>query len=243
MSLVAAAWCALAASSLLLGAVIARVLHPSDRVIAAVMALGSGVLIAAVAYDLVGDAEEGTPIAVVFGCLLLGAIAFVLGARIIERRGARRRKRPGGGVGDDSSALAIVLASVLDGVPESVVLGLTALGGGVSPQLLLGITVSNLPEGMASSQGLLKSGWPFARIARMWAAVVVVSAVAGGLGPWLLGAAPTGAQGAAQAFAAGALLAMIVDTMLPEAYEVDRDWTGLLVVAGFVATLGLSLLI
>jgi ZIP family zinc transporter len=117
------------------------------------------------------------------------------------------------------------------------VLGLTVLTGGISPQLFAGIVLSNFPEGMASSSGLMKSGWKFGSVRKMWSAVVLASAIAGALGPLLLGSAPAMAAGLAQSFAAGALLAMIVDTMIPEAYEVERNWTGLLVVLGFAGTL------
>ncbi len=241
MSLAAAAWCALAASSLLIGAVVVRLAHPSPKVIAPIMAIGSGVLIAAVAYDLVADASDGTPVLLVLGSIVIGAVTFTLGTRALGRREARRRTRPAA-TAAESNSLAIVLASVLDGIPESIVLGLTVLGGGVSPQLMAGIALSNLPEGMASSSGLMDSGWSFRRVVRLWSVVILASAVAGALGPWLLGSAPPEAAGVAQAFAAGALLAMIVDSMIPEAYEIDRDWTGLLVVVGFVATVGLSVL-
>ena len=249
MSLAAAGWCALAASFLLLGAVIVRLSRPSPRVIAPIMAIGSGVLIAAVAYDLVADASDGTPVQLVLVSIVIGATAFTLGTRALSRRQRRRMTATNRANGEgtsssagESNSLAIVLASVLDGIPESIVLGLTVLTGGVSPQLMAGIALSNLPEGMASSSGLLTSGWSFRRIVRLWGIVIVASAIAGALGPWLLGTAPPEAAGIVQAFAAGALLAMIVDSMIPEAYEIDRDWTGLLVVIGFVATVGLSVL-
>ena len=120
----------------------------------------------------------------------------------------------------DGNALAIVLGSVLDGVPESFVLGLTVLQGGVSVALLIGVMLSNLPEGMSSSSGLRIAGWARARVVRMWLVIVVVSGLSAALGYAVLD--PThGRTGAfAQAFAAGALLAMITDTMLPEAYDV-----------------------
>jgi len=236
--LAAAAWAALAATTLLIGGVVARVARPSVRFVAIVMAIGSGVLMASVAYDLVDEASPHTSLHWLLISIVVGALVFVLGARVIDRKGGHRRKAPGPIERDsNSSALAIALGSVLDGLPESLVLGLTVLTGGVSPQLLAGIALSNFPEGMSSSSGLLRSGWRFTAVMRMWGTVVVASGVAGALGPLLLSQAPVEVAGIAQGFAAGALLAMIVDTMIPESYEVERDWTGLLVVVGFAGTL------
>jgi ZIP family zinc transporter len=136
--------------------------------------------------------------------------------------------------------LAIVLGSVLDGVPESFVLGLTVLQGGVSVSLLAGVALSNLPEGMSSSSGLKAAGWPRGRVVLLWLAVVAVSALSAAAGYVILD--PAGGQTGAlvQAFAAGALLAMLADTLLPEAYAVEGVLTGPLVVVGFAASLALS---
>jgi len=120
------------------------------------------------------------------------------------------------------------------------VLGLTVLQGGVSVSLLAGVSLSNLPEGMSSSSGLKAAGWPSRRVMRMWLAVILVSGVSAAAGYALLDPA-SGRPGAlAQAFAAGALLAMLADTLLPEAYETEGVLTGLLVVAGFAASIALD---
>lgn len=238
----AALWGAVAASTLLLGAIAVRVLAPSPRVIAMVMALGSGVLIGSVAYELVDDAQNSVGAAGVLVLLVAGASIFTLGIRLIERQGGRRRKHPAGHDSiKDSSGPAIALGSVLDGVPESFVLGLTVVSGGVSLPLVAGIALSNFPEGMASTNGLIKSGWSFGRVLRMWGAVTLAAALSAALGAEFLVRSPV-AGGLAEAFAGGALLAMIVDSMIPEAYDVERDWTGLLVVLGFVAALAAGLL-
>ncbi|MGH9215468.1 MAG: ZIP family zinc transporter, partial [Acidimicrobiales bacterium] len=127
-----------------------------------------------------------------------------------------------------------------DGVPESFVLGLTVLQGGVSVALLVGVVLSNLPEGLSSSSGLRIAGWPRARVVRMWLIVIAVAAVSAALGYALLDPA-SGRSGAfAQGFAAGALLAMVADTLLPEAYDVERVATGALVAVGFAISLMLS---
>ena len=132
-----------------------------------------------------------------------------------------------------------MLGSALDGVPESFVLGLSVLSGGVSMPLLLGIGLSNIPEGMAASAGLRERKWPLLKVLLLWSAVVVTSAVSAVLGHEVLASDDGTWTGIVQTFAAGALLAMISDTMLPESFAIERVWTGGLVVAGF----SLSLLI
>jgi ZIP family zinc transporter len=234
-------WGAAGASALFVGSAIAYLWAPSRRVIAIVMAVGTGVLIGSVSYELVDDAIDATNVVWVATLVLAGAAVFTIGDWVIARRGGSQRKDPMGGQ-SEGSPLAIVLGSVLDGIPESFVLGLTVLQGGVSPSLFAGIVLSNLPEGMASSSGLRLAGWPRARVFWMWAAVVLVSGLSAALGAAVLD--PGGGRGAAaaQAFAAGALLAMLTDTMLPQAYAEEGVITGSLVVAGFAASLGLQAL-
>ena len=233
-------WGALASSTLVLGAILVRLAQPSTRAIAVIMALGSGVLLASVAYDLVEDALDDTSLVVTAAALLGGAVTFVLGSRALERGRSRRRKSPEHGGSSEGNALAIALGTALDGVPESVVLGLTAAGGSVSAPLLAGGARSNLPEGMASTSGLLSSGWSMRRVLRLWGTVVAASAVGAAVGASVLEGSSPAVAGAVQLFAGGALLAMVADTMLPEAYVTERDWTGPLLVFGFLLTLGLQ---
>jgi ZIP family zinc transporter len=232
-------WGALGASSLLVGAVVAYVASPSRRFIAIVMALGGGLLIGSVAFELIDEALKIAEVGKVGLFMLIGAGTFTLGNWVLDRKGGGDRK-DSSGAQDEGSPLAIVFGSVLDGIPESFVLGLTVLQGGVSVALVIGIALSNLPEGLSSSSGLRIAGWTRARVVRMWLIVVAVSAVSAALGYALLD--PThGHTGAfAQGFAAGALLAMITDTMLPEAYDVERVSTGSLVAIGFSISLMLS---
>ena len=232
-------WGGLAAATLLVGALVAYVTTPSPKFIAVVMALGAGLLIGSIAFELIDEALKSAEVATVGLYTLIGAAAFTGGNRILDRKGGGDRKDAEGKQAD-GSPLAIVLGSVLDGIPESFVLGLTVLQGGVSVALVIGIALSNLPEGLSSSSGLRIAGWTRARVVRMWLIVVAVSAVSAALGYALLD--PThGHTGAfAQGFAAGALLAMITDTMLPEAYDVERVSTGSLVAIGFSISLMLS---
>jgi zinc transporter, ZIP family len=232
-------WGALGASALLIGALIAYLLAPSRGVIAVVMALGTGLLIGSVAFELIDEALKTRTVAWVALLVLVGAAVFTVGDWLLTRRGGGERKDMEGAQAE-GSPLAIVLGSVLDGIPESFVLGLTVLQGGVSLSLLAGVALSNLPEGMSSSSGLKAAGWPRGRVVLMWSAVALVSAVSAAAGYLLLDPASGRTGALVQAFAAGALLAMLADTLLPEAYKVEGVLTGPLVVVGFAISLALS---
>ena len=233
------AWGALGGSALLVGALIAYLLVPSRAVIAAVMALGTGLLIGSVSFELVEEALKTQTVAWVALLVLVGAVVFAVGDGLLTRRGGGERKNSTGEQAE-GSPLAIVLGSILDGIPESFVLGLTVLQGGVSLSLLAGVVLSNLPEGMSSSAGLKAAGWPIRRVVLMWSAVVVISALSAAAGYVLLDPASGRTGALVQAFAAGALLAMLADTLLPEAYKVEGVLTGPLVVIGFAISLALS---
>jgi zinc transporter, ZIP family len=232
-------WGALGSAALLAGALIAYQLSPSRTVIAVVMALGTGLLIGSVSFELVDDAVQHQDIATVAVMVLLGAAVFSVGDWRLSRRGGGDRKDPTGAQAG-GRALAIVLGSVLDGIPESFVLGLTVLQGGVSLALLVAVVLSNLPEGMSSSSGLKAAGWPRGRVLTMWSVVVVVSAVASAAGYALLDPASGRTGALVEAFAGGALLAMLANSLLPEAYAVEGVLTGPLVVVGFAVSLAMS---
>ncbi|HEX8928470.1 MAG TPA: ZIP family zinc transporter, partial [Actinomycetota bacterium] len=213
---------------------------PAD-VIAVVMALGTGLLIGSVSFELIDEALKTQTVAWVSLYVLIGAGVFAAGDWLLARSGGSQRKDSSGAQAD-GSPLAIVLGSVLDGIPESFVLGLTVLQGGISVALLAGVLLSNLPEGMSSSSGLRLAKWPAGRVTALWLVVVAVSALSAAAGYALLDP-HSGRTGAlVQAFAAGALLAMLADTLLPEAYEVEGVLTGPLVVLGFAVSLALSAL-
>jgi ZIP family zinc transporter len=234
-------WGALGASALLVGALAAYLLRPGRTVIAVVMALGTGLLIGSVSFELIDEALKTQTVAWVSLYVLIGAGVFAAGDWLLARSGGSERKDSSGAQAD-GSPLAIVLGSVLDGIPESFVLGLTVLQGGISVALLAGVLLSNLPEGMSSSSGLRIAKWPAGQVMGLWLIVIAVSALSAAAGYALLDP-HSGRTGAlVQAFAAGALLAMLADTLLPEAYEVEGVLTGPLVVVGFAVSLALSAL-
>jgi zinc transporter, ZIP family len=198
------------------------------------MAFGAGVLISAVAFELFLDAkdavEDNAWIAV---GLFAGALTFFVGDEVIDRMGGEGRKSMGGaqasGVG-----LAIVLGIVLDGIPESFVIGMNLLSGeGIGLAFLAAVFLSNLPESAAASSGLKKAGWRDVRIYEMWALVTIVAGVAAALGYRLLGDASGNTIAFVLAFAAGAILTMLADTMMPEAFEKGGRAAGLLTTLGF----------
>lgn len=236
-------WGALASATLLLGAILAYVFRPGPRLNAVIMAAGAGLLLGSVSYDLIEEALQMSSLVWVAIWFFAGSAVFVAGDLILDRMGANKRKNPSGAQAG-GSARAIVMGSVLDGIPESFVLGLTVVQGGINLPLLFAVAISNLPEGMASSSGLRVAGWPIKRVITMWSLVVMASAIAATAGYVLLdpalGLVGSAGQSLAQAFAAGALLTMLCDTMLPEAFEELRDWTGALVVLGFAGSIALS---
>jgi zinc transporter, ZIP family len=230
-------WGGLAAAALLIGYALAgRGL--SNRIIGIVMGIGAGALISAIAYELMPESVLGTVgTGVTFA---LGAIAFFAGDWFIDRRGGADRKDI---VGDQrgGSGAAIFVGTLLDNVPESIILGMSlALGGTINVAFLAAVFVSNLPEGVAGTLNLAASGRSRRNIFWMWMMLVLISAACAALGYAIVHWLPE-AQGLyAQAFAAGAMLTMLADAMMPEAFEHGGKTVGLFTVLGFLLSAMLS---
>ena len=226
-------WGLLAASSLLVGGLIALRWTISRRLLGLVMAFGAGVLISAVAYDLVQEAfDTSNGSGVVAGGLAAGALSVYLGDLWLDRRGAADRKRSRG-PGEQVAALPLVLGIVLDGVPESIVIGVGLLAGeGVSLAMLAAVFLSNLPEAVAATVGL-RTTTTARRIVGLWVVVAVVSGLASLLGFALFDGASPNVIAFVTAFAGGAVLTMLADTMMPEAFEEGGPAVGLLTTLGF----------
>jgi ZIP family zinc transporter len=232
-------WGAVASSSLLLGCVIALARPLKPMMVGIVSAFGAGVLISAVAYELVEEAFATSSRGVALG-LAAGSVTFFVGDGLIDRMGGDERKsmegRQAGGV-----ALALVLGTVLDGIPESAVLGLGLLSGqGVSIAMLAAVFLSNLPEAAAATAGLAKAGWASARILVLWAGVVAVSGLSSLAGyVFFDGASPT-VLAFVLAFAGGSILTMLADTMMPEAFRLAGRSVGLVTTLGFAVAFAIS---
>ena len=238
-------WGLAAGGALVLGALVAWVVRVPQRVASSVMAFGAGVLISALAFDLVDEAERsGGLLATVLG-FLAGAVVYVLANVALARRGARHRKRSGTQQPSESdqpgSGTAIAVGALLDGIPESVVLGLSLLGGaGVSTPVLAAIVISNLPEGLSSAAGMKRKGRSATYVSSVWGGVALASGTAGLLGTLLLQGAPAELVAAITALAAGAILTMIADTMIPEAFEDTHLYAGLITTVGFLTAFAIG---
>jgi zinc transporter, ZIP family len=236
-------WGLLAGSSLIFGGLIALALPIPERVLGLIMAFGAGVLISAVAFELVAEAFET---AAGSGSLALGlstgALTFFVGDLVVDRMGGdgRKKMRRTAGTG---SALAIVLGIVLDGIPESAVIGLGLLEAtGVSVAVIAAVFLSNLPEAIAATTGLVSDGWSRARIVGLWVLVTLVCGLASLLGYAVFDSAGPSALAFVLAFAGGAILTMLADTMMPEAFEHGGKLVGLLTTLGFGLAFALTML-
>ena len=221
-------WGLLAASSLVIGAVAGVVLDVPRRSVALVMGFGAGALISALAFDLAEEAFAAGGTVVTAAGLAAGALTYFIGDTLLARR-ARRR-----GASTQTGGPGLVLGALLDGIPESIVLGATLLGGaGVSASLLAAVFVSNVPESIAGARDLSDEGHPRRSVIGLWLVVAVASGLAAGIGNAVLVDADPGVVGAVQAFAGGAILTMLADTMMPEAFENGGNAVGLATVFGF----------
>jgi zinc transporter, ZIP family len=236
-------WGLFAGSSLILGGVLALVLPIRERALGLIMAFGAGVLISAVAYELVAEAFETSAgnSEIALG-LAAGALTFFVGDVLVDRMGGAGRKKIRGTAGA-GSALAIVLGIVLDGIPESAVIGLGLLEGtGVSVAVIAAVFLSNLPEAIAATTGLVSGGWRRGKILGLWVGVTLVCGLASLFGYAIFDSAGPAALAFVLAFAGGAILTMLADTMMPEAFEHGGKLVGLLTTLGFGLAFALTVL-
>ncbi|GAA4193605.1 membrane protein [Microbacterium oryzae] len=227
-------WGVVGAAPLIVGAVLAGVRSWPPRLLGVILGFGAGALIASIAYELWEEGlRVGGPVALAIG-VAAGALTYFLADRVVDRWTRRR-----GGSGAAGAPLAI--GALLDGIPEQLVLGIgLAAGEGVSVALVLAIVVSNLPESIGSASEMRDAGTSRGRVLSLWGAVAVVCAAATVVGFLLADIATDGVRAAASGFAAGALLVMLVDSMVPEAQERAKDVTGLATVLGFAGAAALA---
>jgi len=244
-SIWAGLWGLLAGSALLLGAALGYWARLPQRLIAAVMAFGSGTLISALSFELMNEAYKRGGFDSTSIGFLAGAAAYTAANFLLARHGAKHRKRSGqqqlSESDDPGSGMAIAVGALLDGIPESVVIGTTMLAGGaVSWVAVVAIFLSNLPEGLSSSVGMKKAGRSAAYIFGVWTAIAVISGIAAWAGYAIFGHFSADIIAATTAVAAGAILSMLADTMIPEAFETAHDFAGLVTVIGFLVAFVLS---
>lgn len=209
------------------------------------MAFGAGVLLSAVSFELIAEAhEQGGLLPTALGAAG-GAVVYTLANVALARHGARHRKRSGDQQPSENeqpgSGSAIAVGALLDGIPESVVIGASLLSGGtVSLVTVAAVFLSNVPEGLSSAAGMRQAGRTRRYVFLLWTGIALISGVAALLGNTLLGGAPPEVLAGITALAAGAILAMVTDTMVPEAFEDAHLLVGLVTVAGFLTAFALS---
>jgi ZIP family zinc transporter len=244
-SILALFWGLVSGGALVVGALGGYYIRFGEKAIAAIMAFGSGVLISVLSFDLMDEAfSEGGILASSIG-FLCGAVVYTLANEILAKFGARHRKRSSGKLQnleeDNGNSMGIALGALLDGIPESIVIGLSLLSGqGVSLVAVIGIFLSNLPEGLSSATGMKKAGKSKTYIFGLWIGIALISGLAAFLGYTVFGKFSEETIAGSTAFAAGAILCMIVDTMIPEAFARTQKAAGIIVTIGFLSAFFLS---
>jgi ZIP family zinc transporter len=223
-------WGGLSSASLYIGQALAGPMERKERATGLVMGFGAGTLLSAVAYELVPISSIEPGVAVGFG---LGALTYYVGDRLVDHGGGEDRQQIGGG-DDDGSGIAMFLGALLDGIPEAFILGITlALGGSISVAFLAAVFVSNIPQGLAGTSSMKAAGYTDRHVFWMWTALTVAAAATAALGFVLADAVPDNGL-YAEAFAGGAVLMMLADSMMPEAFEHGGKEVGLLTVLGYL---------
>lgn len=235
--------------TLLVGAIVAWYVDIPQRVVAGIMAVGAGVLISTLAFELVEEAaQDGGLIPTTVG-FLAGAILYIVADQLLSRRSraAHHPKDRAGGVPANivarrsgagaagGAGLVIAVGALIDGIPESIVMGLSVLQGGISIPIVAAIAISNFPEGLGSTAELKRGGTGGRFVALLWSGIALVTVVAAVLGYVAFQSATPNVIALITTIAAGGLLAMVCNTMIPEAFDEQHALTGLWATIGFLA--------
>lgn len=237
-------WGFIATSPLLIGCVIAIYANLSQKVVTTIMAFGSGVLIATLTFSILVEAISVThTVPAALTGLILGGISFSIADYILKRKSSSKspvakqgnasdHKEKSSGKSDSGQSLFV--GALMDCIPENAALGITlAMGGALNIAFLAAIFISNLPEGLASTRDLKSSGLSTKRIYGLWCIALVIGTVSTIIGYTVLSYASPPIISISIAFAAGAILVMLANSMIPEAFKEGGILKGIAILTGF----------
>jgi ZIP family zinc transporter len=242
MAFEAGFWGLVAGAALLIGAAVGYFVRVPARLIAGIMAFGGGVLMSALSFDLMDEAYRRGGFGSTAIGFIVGAVIYSAANYILAKRGAKHRKRSGDQQAQEGgSGMALAVGALLDGIPESIVIGVSMIAGGaVSIPAVIAVFLSNVPEGLSSAAGMKRAGRSIRYVFALWGGIALISGVAALIGYVVFSGLSANMIAATTAIAAGAILAMLSDTMMPEAFEQAHDLAGLITVVGFLAAFMLT---
>ncbi len=236
MWLVAGLWGLLSGSALLIGALIGYYIKVPQKTIALIMGFGAGVLISALSFELMDEAFDKSGFLPTSIGFITGGVIYTLANYTLSKKGAKHRKRSEQQPSEkEESGIALAVGALLDGIPEAIAIGLSMIEGGiVSIATVAAIFLSNIPEGLSSSAGMKKSGRSKTFIFGTWVIIATVTAIGAIAGYSIFSNLSDSVISFTLAIAAGAILTMLADTMIPEAFDKGHNWVGIITVIGFL---------
>lgn len=231
-------WGAFSSAALYIGEVLAGPMQKRNHATGLIMGFGAGTMISAIAYELI-PATTLEASFWVFVAVLVGALTYFIGDRIVDKGGGGDRQDIDAEAGAGSGA-AMFIGALLDGVPEAFILGITLkAGGGISVAFVTAVFVSNIPQGIAGTNSLKAAGYTDRHIFRMWTGLLIATALTAAAGFIVADKVAHGGL-YAEGFAAGAVLTMLADSMMPEAFEHGGKQVGLITVVGYLIAAALT---